>query len=134
MLPTYGTRLSFFGTIKEFCDFTVEERLENNALEANLDSEIQEDPEIIDFRSFMKRTRSWDVSIKVSVSHMPTERLIDPRKKVEVIETSIMTLNMTWSITMAQNAMFYMNIRLLKELMQITKFFLLPARAAFLFV
>lgn len=47
---------------------------------------------------------------------MPTERLIDPRKKVEAIETSIMALNMTWSITMAQNAMFYMNIRLLKEL------------------
>lgn len=83
---------------------------------------FKKSPRIIDFQSSKKLS---DVSIKFSVSAMPTDRLIDPRKKVEAIETSIMALNMTWSITMAQNAMFYMNIRLLKELtaIQITNFF-----------
>lgn len=82
---------------------------------------FKKSPRIIDFQSSKQLS---DVSIKFSVSAMPTDRLIDPRKKVEAIETSIMALNMTWSITMAQNAMFYMKIRLLKELtaIQITNF------------
>lgn len=96
----------FFGTIKAIHDFAVDRRLETDLISRSHNR-------IIDFQSSKQLS---DISIKVSVSAMPPDRLIDPRKKVEAIETSIMALNMTWSITMAQNAMFYMNIRLLKEL------------------
>lgn len=89
MLPTHENWLSFFfGTIKAIHDFAVDERLDTDFI-----FKIYE--MLSKFINFQSSKQLLDVSIKVSVSAMPTERLIDPRKKVEAIETSIMALNMT---------------------------------------